>query len=76
VLIGASITSVIEVDAHRSQVTLSRLSSLEDSSKLVVKVALVGLSWVETGLSGGLFGGGVESSIFRKLDISIPSETR
>jgi len=76
VLIGASITSVIEVDAHGSQVTLSRLSSLEDTGELVVEVGLVGLSWVEAGLSGGSLGGGSVSSVFSSLDIGVPGEAR
>ena len=76
VLIGASITSVVEVDAHGGQVALSRLSSLEDSSELVVKEGLVGLSWVEAGLSRGLLGGGGESTVLRGLNIGVPGEAR
>lgn len=76
VLIGASITSVIEVDAHGSQVALSWLSSLEDASELVVEVGLVGLSWVEAGLSGGLLGGECESTVLRGLNIGVPGEAR
>ena len=75
-LIGAGISSVVEVDAHRGQVALSRLSSLEDSSELVVKVGLVGLSWVEAGLSGCLLGGCGDSTVLWKLDIGVPGEAR
>lgn len=74
VLIGAGITGVVEVDAHWGQVALSGLSSLEDSSKLAVKVGLVGLSWVKTGLPGGLLGSCVHPSVLWVLDICVPGQ--
>ena len=76
VLIGAGITSVVEVDAHWSQVALSGLSSLKDSSKLAVEVGLVGLSWVKTGLPGGLLGSRVHATILWSLDIRVPGQAR
>ena len=41
---------------------------------MVVKVGLVGLSWVEAGLPGCLLGGSVDSTVLGKLDICVPGE--
>ena len=75
-LIGVGITSVVEINAHGGQVTLSWLSSLEDTIELVVKVSLVGLSWVKTSLSSCLFRCSVHTTILWKFDICISGKAR
>lgn len=74
-LIVCSISSVVEVNAYWSQVALSRLSSLENSSELVVKVRLVRLTRVEAGLSRCLLHSSVESTIFSSFEICVSSKT-
>lgn len=41
---------------------------------MVVEVGLVGLSWVEAGLSGCLLGCGIDSTVLWRLDIGVPGQ--
>ena len=69
-----SISSIIEINASRCEVGLSRLSSFQDHAKLVLQKGGICLTWIETSHSGTLLFVWVHATIFWWFHICVPCQ--